>query len=672
MPHRFALSSRLLALGLLALTVFAYLPALTGGFIWDDDLYILNNQLLRSFDGLKAVWFHIGATPQYYPLTYTSFWLEFHLWEFWPTGYHLTNILLHATNAVLLWRILLFLMVPGSWFIAAVFALHPVHVESVAWITERKNVLSGFFYFSSLLYYLRFALPAVKVSTEHHEPRWLFYLLALLFFQCALFSKTVTSTLPATLLLLLWWKKPRLEVKDVALLLPLFVMSIPLVLTTAHLEKAVVGAVGEFWHSSIIERILIASRALWFYAGKLVWPTPLTFIYPRWEIDTGIWWQYAFPLGLVILAIVVALQRRKLGKGPISALCIFGGTLAPALGFFNVFPMRYSYVADHFQYLASIGLITLFGALLWKREGTPDNFTTEASLLEVPSEESMFQIAPYRTLVSFSVLLALGALTWQQGHIYKDLKTLWTDTLEKNPSAWMAHNNMGILSTTENNYEKAIAHFTQALAINSNAAEVHGNLCLAYYKVHKNEAAILHGLRAIALQPEWFAPYSHLAMVFGERGDFPQAAEYLRKAIERSPNNAQLHYNLGVLYLREASAFPHISPREAITHLERALALHPGSPETLYVLARVLATHPDLAIRNGERALRFAKEACQRTHYRVPAFLAVLAAAYAESGQFPRAIEVARQALTLAEAQQQIELVRTLQERILAYQSRIS
>ncbi|HXV84766.1 MAG TPA: hypothetical protein VEG60_33380, partial [Candidatus Binatia bacterium] len=252
------------AAGLVALTLLVYIPAMHAGFIWDDDAYVLNNQTLRSFDGLRQIWFQVGATPQYYPLVFTSYWLEQRLWDLNPTGYHVVNILLHGTCAVLVWRVLKFLEVRGAWIVAAIFALHPVHVESVAWITERKNTLSGVFYLSAALMYFRYAL-----GPNNGQGSVKLYVLSLVFYLFALLSKTVTASLPAALLIVLWWKRNRVLWADVRSLIPFFILGIGLGLVTVSMEKYDVGAAGDEWSLSFTERCLIAGRALWFYVAKL-------------------------------------------------------------------------------------------------------------------------------------------------------------------------------------------------------------------------------------------------------------------------------------------------------------------------------------------------------------------------------------------------------------------
>jgi len=310
---------------LLFLVVIAYIPACQGDFIWDDNRYVSENPVLWRQGGLRDIWFHPTATIQYYPLVFTSFWLEYRVWGLFPGGYHGVNIILHGLNAGLLWLLLRRLQIPFPWLAAAIFALHPVHVESVAWITERKNVLSGFFYLIAFLAYLRFSPPEEPIP---ERGRWGWYAVALFAFAAALFSKTVTCSLPAVLVLVYWWKRSWPTRREIFALLPMFALGLVLAMHTSKMEREWVGAAGEDWNFTPVERCLIAGRALWFYVGKLLWPYPLIFNYERWHIDAQQPWQYLYPLGiLVVLGILawpltrlplpkVLTPLRRLGKGP--------------------------------------------------------------------------------------------------------------------------------------------------------------------------------------------------------------------------------------------------------------------------------------------------------------------------------------------------------------------
>ncbi len=355
----------LAGLGLVALVILAYSRTPFLGFIWDDDFYVIYNSTLRTLGGLWRIWTELGATPQYYPLVHTTYWVEYHLWGLNAAGYHIVNGLVHAAGVILLWRILVQLGIPGAWLGAALFAIHPVQVESVAWVTERKNVLSGLFYFLSALLYLRWLSATDVEETQSKNGRRNFlYALSLGTFVLALLSKTVACTLPVALLIVQWWKNQgRLRWKDFARLGPFFILGGALAMVTAWMERHHVGAGnqggGEVWALTFADRILIAGRALCFYAYKLLWPAKLTFIYPKWLINSAVIEQWIFPAAIGIVLLLLWAVRRKIGRGPLVAAFFFIVTLSPALGFVDVFPFRYSYVADHFQYMACAGLLVL-------------------------------------------------------------------------------------------------------------------------------------------------------------------------------------------------------------------------------------------------------------------------------------------------------------------------
>jgi hypothetical protein len=323
--------------GLIILLVFlAYLPALRGGFIWDDDDYVTQNPTLHDLGGLQRLWFKVGAVPQYYPVVHTTFWLEHHLWGLDPFGYHLVNVLLHATAAILLWQVLLRLRIRGAWLAAVIFALHPVCVESVAWITERKNVLSAVFYFAAAMAYLRFA--GLEEAVTSNRRRWYCYWGALVLFMAAMLSKTVTCSLPAALLLVCWWKKDRVQRGEILPLLPFFVIGVAAGLVTTWVEKYHVGAQGADWSFTFAGRCLIAGRSLWFYAGKLVWPVHLTFIYPRWKIETEVWWQWLFPVAAIGVWQGFGWRGVGLAKGRWWRCCFLWARLVPHWALSTCFP----------------------------------------------------------------------------------------------------------------------------------------------------------------------------------------------------------------------------------------------------------------------------------------------------------------------------------------------
>ncbi|MGQ0813910.1 MAG: tetratricopeptide repeat protein [Gemmatimonadota bacterium] len=519
----------LLLPGLMIAVAAAYYPAWRGGLVWDDAAH-LTRPALQSLPGLWRIWTELGATQQYYPLTHSAFWLQHHLWGDDVLGYHLVNIGLHATVAFLIALILRRLAVPGAFLAAAIFALHPVQVESVAWISELKNTLSTTLYLAAAFVYLRF--------DERRDLRD--YIVALTLFMLALLTKTVSATLPAALLVVFWWRRGTLRLRgDVAPLIPFFLLGIAAGLFTAWVERNLIGAQGAEFELSFIERALIAGRAVWFYLGKLIWPLDLSFIYPRWTISDDVSWQYLFPIGIVVLITVFWLLRRR-SRAPLAVLLLFCGGLFPALGFVNVFPFRYSFVADHFQYLASIPVIALLSAAI----------VIAARRLNVNQTAA---------LVMITLLLAtpLAALTWRQSHDYASAERLYRATIARNPGAWIAHNNLGKLLADDGRVAEARAHFRQALRLNSAIPEHHMNL----------------GRLLIA------------------EGSLSEGIMHLKNALRLDPQHPDAHSNLGVGLLRQGRV------EESMTHFEAALRSVPGHPEARI---NVAAAHQALGVAHAQ------------------------------------------------------------------------
>ena len=342
--HRFTRQNILPILALGVLVVVCYLPAmLWGGFVWDD-IDFVKSEPVRDVSGLWQIWFSpsdIEGEGHYWPLVYTTFWLEHKLWGFDPTGYHIVNVLLHLTNTLLLWHLVRRLAVPGAWVVAAVFAAHPLHVESVAWVIERKDVLSGLFYLSAALAWMRFV----------EQPRPRYYVGSLALYAAGLLSKSIVITLPVALLIWHWWQQGRVTSTDLLRLVPFFA----------------VGLVLSFYWStgttsfdySLTERTLIASRALWFYAGNLLWPTNLAVIYPRWDVRVADPLAWGYLIAAVALVVALWCFRPRLGRGPLAGALFFAVTLSPILGFVDYGYMQYAFVADRFQYLAGIGVMAV-------------------------------------------------------------------------------------------------------------------------------------------------------------------------------------------------------------------------------------------------------------------------------------------------------------------------
>jgi len=513
--HKSPTSQKLAAGLLVGLILIVYLPSIGNGFIWDDDAYVQHNPTLQSVHGLWQIWTEPTATPQYYPLVYTTFWIEYRLWSDRPLGYHVDNVLLHALGAVLLWRLLKRLKIPLPWLAAAIFAVHPINVESVAWITERKNVLSGVFYFLAFGTYL----DAIKGTTLNRRR----YAAALFLFVLALFSKTVTATFPVAVLLVLWWKRGKLAWKDVVPLLPFFVVGIGLGSVTGYLERTHIGAHGVEWSSlTPIDRLLIAARAVWFYAGKLALPIRLTFIYPRWPIDPHDLRQWIYPAALATALIVLWLLRNRIGRGPLASILFFIGTLFPALGFVNVYPMRYSFVADHFQYLAGIGLIALFSAML----------------------VAVVRSIRLRVAVAGLVVAALAVLSIRQQSIYKDSETLWRDTIAKNPGSWMAHANLGHFLHAQGRDEQGWQEDRLALELAPNLAEPHFTVAIGDAVHGDLDGTIRECRTAIAIDPDYAPAYANLAKALLSQNKVNEALDAANQAVKVAPGYALGHFEL--------------------------------------------------------------------------------------------------------------------------------
>lgn len=537
---------------LFALVFLAYQPVFRAGFIWDDDAH-LTAPGLRSLTGLGRIWTEPDVTQQYYPLLHSLFWIEHHLWGDSALSYHLANLALHALAACLFAFLLRRLLsadvaAPAAgherrrfagveWLAAALFALHPVHVESVAWISEQKNTLSAVFYLGAALAWLRFDVGRSRR----------FYWLASALFLLGLLTKTVVATLPAALLVLCWWRRGRLDWRaDVLPLIPWFLLGAGAGLFTAWVENHLIGATGAAYELTWLQRSLLAGRAICFYLGKLLYPADLTFIYPRWTIDpttAAVW----LPL-LGVLGLTLWLWRlRTRTRAPLVAWLLFIGTLFPVLGFLNVYPFLYSFVADHFQYLASLGLIALAAAGLARlRAAAPRTGLLLAAIL----------------------LLGLGTLTWRQSRIYGSAELLYRTTVERNPDCWMAWNNLGhLLMSDRTRLAEAIASFGHALRLRPDYPEAHGNLGLALSSAGRPADAVPHLQESLRLKPDSYQMHNNLGIALATSGRPAEALASFRHAAALNPFLPNIRENWGKALLLLGR------PDEAATHFSAARRL---------------------------------------------------------------------------------------------------
>ncbi|MCC7406854.1 MAG: tetratricopeptide repeat protein [Phycisphaeraceae bacterium] len=599
------------------------MPAFRAGYVWDDDDHVYANPTLRSVAGLRQIWTDIGATPQYYPLTHTSFWLEYRVWGDAPGGYHATNIGLHALAALLLWRVLSVLKVPGAWLAAAVFAVHPIQVESVAWISERKNVLSGVFYLAAALQFLRWS-PAGRDPDGGPPSRWV-YASALGLYVLALLSKTVTCTLPAALLVVMWGRCGRVTRRDVWVLVPFFVVGIGLAMVTILMEREHVGATGAEWDYSWVERWLIAGRAVWFYPAKLVWPWPLTFMYPQWRIDPTAVWQHAFPAAAALVLVLLWALQQRIGRGPAAAAGFYVLSLFPALGFINVYPMRFSFVADHFSYLACIGLIA-------------------GGVAGLKMADERLGLGRWRGALAVVILAPLMALTADHCRDFKDAETLWRDTLAKNPGAWMAHNYLGLIEMRRGNRSAAASDFNQVLRIKPDDVRALSNLGSLALLAGDAGSARGYFERAIEHEPDFVGARLNLSKTLVSLRKIREASPHYLHALRVDPRTADVEGQLALVLLNGLDA------PSADQFYEDAIRVRATWPQLINEMAWILATRPSADPRGADRSLELALRAASLAGDD-PNVLDTLAAAYAASGDYLNAVKQADAAIALAARQ---------------------
>jgi tetratricopeptide (TPR) repeat protein len=488
---------------LVALTFVFYLPALSGGFIWDDDAYVTNNPMLADANGWRQIWFSGHHQSQYFPLVYTVLRIEYLLWGLDAGGYHLVNVLFHCANALLVWRILDHLKIPGAWLAAAFFAVHPVQVESVAWITELKNTQSTLLYLLALLMWLSFLEP-------NPSGRKRYYLWSMGFYLLALLSKTTACTLPAALLLVVWIKKESVNWRRILQVVPFVALGIGAGLFSIWWESHLGNYKQEVGQTlTWLQRTLLAAHNLWFYAGKLAWPYPLTFSYPKWQPDVtrAICWTGL--AALLALGACLWHSRDRIGRPAVAAVLFFVAALSPLLGFIPLFTFKYTYVADHYQYVACIGLLAVLAAVLNR----------------------------FHRAVGGVFIAVFGLLTWNQSEVYHDAKTVWLDTIAKNPSSWVAHQNVAALLVQNGELEEGIMHLHEMIRINP--GEVEG--------------------------------YYNLGTALGMSGRLDEAANQFEQVLRLNPKHSKAHCNLGVALEREGRL------EEAISHFEEALRLDPDN-----------------------------------------------------------------------------------------------
>ncbi len=577
------------ALFIALLTVAAYFPVQRGDFSWDDDTLVTDNRTIKAGDGLRRFWCTTEAAD-YYPLTQSLWWLEWRMWDNNPTGYHVINVLLHAVNAMLLWMVLRHLKIPGAWVAAAVFAIHPVNVATVAWISEQKNTFSMLFYASAIFLYLKF----------DEKGRWRWYGFSVAAFLLALFSKGAVVMLPVVLLGCVWWTRGRLQRKDILRSIPFFALSLIFGLVTIWFQYNRAVRAPVFRNVGFLYRLAVAGWVPWFYLYKAILPFNLTVIYPKWTIDASNWISYVPGLVLVGCLMLFWRKRRTWGRPLLLGIGYFVVTLFPVLGFFDQGFYVYSLVADHWQYYSIIGVIALVVA-------------AAAAICRRMGERGRFAGVVGSTIV----LMVLGTATWGRARLYADNEALWHDNVLKNPNAWLAYNSLANAQLQDGRTDEAIGHYEQALQLKPDYAKAHDNLGMALAQSGRTKEAIAHLEQAVRidpdladahdnlgnvllqagrtqeaigqyeqalrLRPDWFIACNNLGNALSRAGRLDEAILQYERALRINPDYAEGHNNLGVVLVRSGKTL------EATAQFEQALRIKPDYIDAQKNLARMRA-----------------------------------------------------------------------------------
>jgi protein O-mannosyl-transferase len=548
---------------LILFVILTYTPVWQTGFIWDDDAHLTANPCIVGPLGLKEIW--TTSAADICPLTLTTFWVEHALWGLAPLPYHLVNVLLHGACALLLWRILRSLRVQGAWLGAALWALHPVAVESVAWITEMKNTESGLFFLLSILFFVR-RLRAKELKNGPTGGGWN-YALTLLFAALAMASKSSTVILPVVLCLCAWWMEGRWRWRNVVSVVPILLMSIAasaLSIWTQGLALAT-GFTDPQWVRTWPERLTTAGDAVWFYLGKLLWPHPLITIYPRWQIDAGQWVSFLPLLAVIVILAIFWFKRELWSRACFFAFAYFMAALLPVLGLIENPIFRFSLVFDHLQYLASIGPLALAGTGL-----------ARFSDFAIPKKPWL------QSSLCAGLLLILGMASWQRTWVYQSQETLWTDTLAKNPNTWFGRCNLGVVLFQKGRVDEAVAQYQKALEINPNYVAAHYNLGNALFQKGQLDEALAQYQKAVEINPNDAEAHVNLGNALFQNEQLDEALAQFQKAIEINPNDAETHYNLGNALFQKGQL------DEAVAQFQKALEIDPNSFATHYNLGGAL------------------------------------------------------------------------------------
>lgn len=572
-------SSAYALLAVIAAVVF--IPAFSAGFVWDDSIIV---DLPESVNGFGDIWFNpslLQGEGHYWPVVYTTFWIEYQLWGLDPMGYHIVNVALHALNTMLVYALLRRLKVPGAWFAAAVFAVHPVHVDSVAWTIERKDVLSALFYLAAALLYFswdhRRNPENAHDSTGRGQRRGrgsrapgsqsvtgrelLLYTGSVIAFTLSMLSKSIGVTLPVMLLVYHWWRNGRISRREAAQTLPFFGVSAAITIgdLAYYTPRAEI-----LFDLSLTERVQVVARSFWHYVEKLVWPADLLPLYPRWDVEG------TDPLGWALFATAAGVTlglwflRGRIGRGPLAGWLFFGVTLAPVLGILDHGYMGTAFVADRFQYLAGVGLIALivgpvaYWAVRWPFK-------------------SVLKPAHVLITVSIVVLFVLGSITWDRASNYRDSITFFTFIVSENPQAkGGAYNNLGLAYVRQGRLDDGIEAYLQSLVNDDpDIAVPLNNLGAAYFRREEFDNAEKYLRQSLDYAPSYVSPLFNLSNMFIYIKNYTKAEKYVKRALDLAPysppalsNAAELYDGLGNQALAEQ-------------YYGIALEKHPGNVQIL-------------------------------------------------------------------------------------------